>query len=128
MTNYAYSRNKLNGNVMDMQRASTKARAPFAAYPQKLGNDNQLWEILPNPAGYSFFRSKLMGYVIDIVEASTNPRALPDAYQQNSTGNDNQLWKVIADVESSYSLIHSKLNGNIIQRLSICFLVTLSLA
>jgi hypothetical protein len=41
---YCFIKSKLNGNVIDIQGASTTAGAGLDAYPQKPGaNDNQLW-------------------------------------------------------------------------------------
>jgi len=34
-------------------RHPAKAGAGLDAYPQKAGNDNQLWQILPDPSGLS---------------------------------------------------------------------------
>jgi len=95
---YYFIKSKLNGNVIDIEDASTKADTLLDAYPQKTtGTDNQLWEFVSDPAGsgYCFIKSKLNGNVIDIQGASTNPGALLDAYPWKLNGYDNQLWTVV---------------------------------
>ncbi len=118
MSTYYFIKSKLDGNVIDIQGASTKAGAGLDAYPQKSsGTDNQLWEFVADPAGsgYFFVASKLNGNVIDIEDASTNSGALLDAYPQKSSGTDNQLWEFVADpAGSGYFFMVSKLNGNVI--------------
>jgi hypothetical protein len=92
---YYFIKSKLNGNVIDIQDASTKSGALLDAYPQKAAAaDNQLWEFVLDPAGsgYYFIVSKLNGYVIDIQGASTKSGALLDTYPLKVTGYDNQLW------------------------------------
>jgi len=116
MTNPTYIKSKLNGNVIDIQGGSTKPATSLDAYPQKAPNDNQLWRLVPDPAGSGFYfiESKLNGNVVDIEGASTKAGALLDAYPQKTSNYDNQLWKVVADGSSGYSFIQSKLNGNVI--------------
>ncbi len=118
MSNYYFIKSKLNGNVIDIQGASTQSGAPLDAWPQKpTGNGNQLWQLIPDPAGsgYYFLQSQLNGNVIDIEGASTQPGALLDAWPQKPTGNDNQLWQPIPDpAGSGYHFLKSKLNGNVI--------------
>ena len=83
MSAYYFIKSKLDGNVIDIQKASTKSGALLDAYPQKTtGTDNQLWEFVPDPAGsgYYFIKSKLNGKVIDIQGASFNSKAPLDAY------------------------------------------------
>jgi len=113
-----YLRSLLNGNVIDIEEASTQPGALLDAYPMKVtGNSNQLWELVPDPAGsgYSFLKSQLSGNVIDIMEASKQPKALLDAYPQKTTGTDNQLWEFVPDpAGSGYVFIVSKLNGNVV--------------
>lgn len=95
---YYFIKSKLNGNVIDIQDASTKAGSLLDAWPQKSsGTDNQLWEFVADPAGsgYCFIKSKLNGNVIDIQGASTEPGAQLDAYPWKLTGYDNQLWTVV---------------------------------
>ena len=95
---YYFIKSKLNGNVIDIEDASTKADTLLDAYPQKTtGTDNQLWEFVSDPAGsgYCFIKSKLNGNVIDIQGASTNPGTLLDAYPWKLNGYDNQLWTVV---------------------------------
>jgi hypothetical protein len=95
---YYFIKSKLNGNVIDIKGASTKAGSLLDAYPQKSsGTDNQLWEFVPDPAGspYYFIKSKLNGNVIDIQGSSTKQGALLDAYPWKLTGYDNQLWTVV---------------------------------
>ena len=115
---YYFIKSKLNGNVIDIQGASTTAGALLDAYTQKFsGNDNQLWEFALDPAGsgYYFIKSKLNGNVIDIQGASTTAGVLLDAFPQKPSGNDNQLWEFVADpVGSGCYFIKSKLNGNVI--------------
>jgi len=118
MSTYYSIKSKLDGNVIDIQGAATKAGAGLDAYPQKTsGSDNQLWEFVPDPgkSGYYFIKSKLNGNVVDIQGASTKAGALLDAYTQKSSGADNQLWEFVADpAGSGYFFIVSKLNGNVV--------------
>jgi hypothetical protein len=56
MGTYFAIQSKLSGNVIDIQRASTKAGAGLDAFPQKSsGNDNQFWEFVPDPAGTGYY-------------------------------------------------------------------------
>lgn len=92
---YYFIKSKLSGNVIDIQKASTKPGALLDAFPQKTtGADNQLWTLIQDPAaaGYYFIRSKLSHNVIDIQGASTKAGALLDAFPPKTSGNDNQLW------------------------------------
>jgi Ricin-type beta-trefoil lectin domain-like len=44
---YYYIKSKLDGNVIDIQRASTSVGAGLDAFPQKIsGTDNQLWAVV----------------------------------------------------------------------------------
>ena len=95
---YFFIKSKLNGNVIDIVGASTKAGALLDAWPQKSGGtDNQLWEFVADPggSGYFFIKSKLNDNVIDIQGASTQAGALLNAYPWKLTGYDNQLWTVV---------------------------------
>jgi hypothetical protein len=95
---YYFIKSKLDGSVIDIEGASTKAGALLDAYPQKTtGTGNQLWEFVSDPAGsgYCFIKSQLNGNVIDIQGASTNPATPLDAYPWKLTGYDNQLWTVV---------------------------------
>jgi hypothetical protein len=95
---YYFIKSKLDGSVIDIEGASTKAGVLLDAYPQKTtGTDNQLWEFVSDPAGsgYCFIKSKLNGNVIDIQGASTNPGTPLDAYPWKLSGYDNQLWTVV---------------------------------
>jgi hypothetical protein len=95
---YVVLQSSLNGNVIDIQGASTQAGALLDAWPLKpTGNDNQLWEFIPDPAGsgYYFIQSKLNGNVIDIQGASIQAGAALDAWPQKPSGNDNQLWILV---------------------------------
>jgi hypothetical protein len=120
MSNYYFIKNKLNGNVIDIQAASTAAGPLLDAYPQKSsGNNNQLWEFVPDSlnSGYYFIKSKLDGNVVDIQGASLNDGAGLDAYPQKSGASQtlNQLWQFVQDpAGSGYFFIMSKLNGNVI--------------
>jgi Ricin-type beta-trefoil lectin domain-like len=115
---YFFIKSKLDGNVIDIQRASTKGGALLDSFPQKTtGTDNQLWEFVPDPAGsgYCFIKSKLDGNVIDIQRASTSVGAGLDAFPQKTSGTDNQLWQFLEDpAGSGYCFIKSKLDGNVI--------------
>ena len=117
MSNYYFIQSFLNGNVIDIQGASTKAGASLDAFPQKTtGNDNQLWKFVADPAGsgYYFIKSKLNGNVVDIAGASTKDGADLDANTEKKLDYDNQLWEFIPDSSSRSYFIKSKLNGNVI--------------
>jgi len=118
MGTYYFIKSKLDGNVIDIQGASTSSGALLDAYPQKTtGSDNQLWEFVADPqgSGYYFIKSKLNGNVIDLQGASTKPGTLLDAYPQKTSGTDNQLWQFLADPGGSGDFfIMSKLNGFVI--------------
>lgn len=95
---YYFIKSQLNGNVIDIEGASTKPDTLLDAYPQKTtGTDNQLWEFVSDPAGsgYCFIKSQLNGNVVDIQGASTNPGTPLDAYPWKLNGYDNQLWTVV---------------------------------
>ena len=99
MGGYYFIKSKLNGNVIDLQGASTKPGTLLDAYPQKTsGTDNQLWQFLADPGGSGdfFIMSKLNGFVIDIQGASTKAGAGLDAYHMKASGSDNQLWSVVS--------------------------------
>jgi hypothetical protein len=118
MSAFVFIKNRLSGNVIDIQDASTKSGALLNAFSQKTSeNDNQLWEFVPDAAGsgYYFIKSKLSGNVIDIEGASAKPGTPLDAFLQKATGNDNQLWEFVPDpAGSGYHFIRSKLAGNVI--------------
>ena len=119
MGTYFAIQSKLSGNVIDIEGASTKPGALLDAFSQKTtGSDNQMWELIPDPAGsgYYFIKSKLSGNVIDIEGAHPrNLGVLLDAFSQKTTGSDNQLWEFIPDpAGSGYYFIRSKLSGNVI--------------
>ncbi len=118
MSTYYSIQSKLSGNVIDIKGASKDSGAELTAYTQKTtGNDNQLWEFIPDPAGSGcfFIKSKLSGNVIDIQGASKDSGTPLDAYPQKTTGTDNQLWEFVPDpAGSGYSFIRSKLSGNVI--------------
>lgn len=118
MSNYYFIKSKLDGNVIDVQGASTKSAALLDAYPQKSsGTNNQMWEFVPDPAGsgYYFIKSQLDGNVIDILQASSKPGTLLDAFPQKSAGAENQLWQFVKDPAGSGDFfIVSKLNGYVI--------------
>ena len=104
MSNYYFIKSKLNGNVIDIEGASTSAGALLDAYSQKTtGTDNQLWEFVADPqgSGYYFIKSKLNGNVIDI-QGGDSTEGLKDgtpldAFPQKPGGTvgqtDNQLWQ-----------------------------------
>jgi Ricin-type beta-trefoil lectin domain-like len=118
MASYYFIKSKLDGNVIDIQGASTKSGVQLDAWPQKTsGTDNQLWEFVADPAGsgYFFIKSKLDGNVIDIEQASTTPGTLLDAWPQKTSGTDNQLWQFYKDPGGSgYYFIQSKLDCTVV--------------
>jgi hypothetical protein len=118
MTTYNAIQNKLSGNVIDIQGASTESGALLDAFPQKTtGNDNQLWDFVPDPAGSGFYfiKSKLSGNTVDIRGDSTTAGAGLDVYPQQNPGKSNQLWAFNPDpAGSGYFFIRSMLNGNVI--------------
>jgi len=94
---------KLNGNVIDIEGASTTAGTLLDAYPQKpTGTDNQLWCFVSDPegSGFCFIVSKLNvnalnANVVDIQGNSTAPKTLLDSYPVKLTNYENQLWTVV---------------------------------
>lgn len=120
MSIFYFLKSKTNGRVIDIVQASKAKGALLDAWPQKSqGNDNQLWQIIPDSAGsgYSLIQSKLNGNVIDIVQGALAPGTLLDAWPPNNgtAGSDNQLWMLVPDpAGSGYYSIQSKLNGNVI--------------
>ncbi len=115
MSTYYSIKSKLDGNVIDIEKASTQAGTGLDAYPPN-GNNNQLWEFVADPAGsgYYFIVSKLNGNVIDIKGNSGKSGASLDALPRTS-GDDHQLWEFVADpAGSGYCFIVSKSNGNVI--------------
>jgi hypothetical protein len=118
MSTFCAIKSKLNGDVIDIRGASKQAGALLDNWPAKsTGNDNQLWEFVPDPSGsgYFFIQSKLNGNVIDILGADMNADTLLDAFPRKTTGQDNQLWGFFPDPASSgYFFIKSALNGDVI--------------
>ena len=126
MSNYYFIKSKLNGNVIDIEGASTSAGALLDAYSQKTtGTDNQLWEFVADPqgSGYYFIKSKLNGNVIDIQggdsTAGLKDGTPLDAFPQKPGGTvgqtDNQLWQFMKDPGGSdYCFIMSRANGNVV--------------
>jgi hypothetical protein len=114
---YYFIKSKLNGNVIDIAGASTTAGAGLDAYTQKTsGNDNQLWNFVPDPGGSGcyYIVSKLNGNVIDIEGDSTKPGALLDAYPKKS-GAGNQLWYFVSDPAGSGDcFVVNQQSGNVI--------------
>jgi hypothetical protein len=115
---YYFIKSKLDGNVIDIQGASTANGVPLDAWPQKTsGTNNQLWEFVPDPAGsgYYFIKSQLNGNVIDIKGGSPTPATALDSWPQQAPSQENQLWQFYEDPGGSgYYYIQSKLVGNAI--------------
>lgn len=115
---YYFIKCKLDGNVIDIQGASTANGTPLDAWPQKSsGTENQMWEFVPDPAGsgYYFIKSQLNGNVIDIFGGSPTPATKLDSWPQQSPSQQNQLWQFYEDPGGSgYYYIQSKLVGNVI--------------
>lgn len=120
--NYHFIQSKLNGNVIDIQKASTGPVGLLDAYPPKsaeslLDQSNQLWEFVPDPAGsgYYMIKSFLRPHVIGIRGNQPGARldeALPVG---GGTYHQSQLWQFCGDpAGSGYCFIMSKLNGNVI--------------
>jgi len=122
MADYYFITSKLNGNVLDIEGASTAARTPIISYPRKTsGTDNQLWELVPTgtplPDGsfnHYFIKSKLNGNVLDIEGANTAPRTRIISYPQKTSGTNNQVWLLNSGAQSGYFFITSELNGNVL--------------
>jgi hypothetical protein len=113
---YYYIKSKLDGYVIDIVGASTKAGAGLDVFPQTSGANNQLWQFVLDPAGSGFYyiQSKLNGNVIDIEGASTKSGTLLDAFPQKTSA-ENQLWEFVADpAGSGYYFIVSRLTGMVI--------------
>lgn len=99
---YYYIVSKLDGDVIDIEDASTKSNTLLDAYPRKVaadgfsGSDNQLWYFVADPAAPQTSRivSKLNGNVVDVQGASTASGALLDSYPVKITGAQNQQWTV----------------------------------
>lgn len=87
--------------MIDIVGASTADGTPLDAWPMKpTGNQNQLWNLVPDPAGSGFYFIQSLlngsnGNVIDIERASTVSGAPLDAWPMKTTGYDNQLWQPI---------------------------------
>jgi hypothetical protein len=95
---YYFIENPSTKHVIDIQGNSTLDGASLDAYPAKNNpgenHDNQLWQIIADPAGsgYFFIQNKLTGHVIDVSHNSTSAGALLDAFPLKLFGNANQLW------------------------------------
>lgn len=118
MGTYCAIKSKLNGNVIDIQKASMKPGTLLDAFPPKeTDNDNQLWEFIADDAnqGYYFIKSKLSGDVIDIQQNPDKTNGLLDAFPQKTSSQQNQLWGFVPDpAGSDYFFIRSKQNGVVI--------------
>lgn len=94
-----FIKSKLNGNVLDIQGASTQPSTPIISYPQKTsGTDNQTWQL--NDAdgkGYFFITSDLNGNVIDIEGNNTAPSTPVISYPRKTSGTQNQEWILIEE-------------------------------
>jgi hypothetical protein len=119
-------------NVIEIQGASKAGGAPLD-WHTLTGDDNQLWEFvpdsgttIPSPSGYYYIRSKLNGNVITVAE-QTDPLTLAPAplvsAPLRTTGTLDQfwaqLWAFLPDPlfgpGSGYNLIQSALpGGNVI--------------
>ena len=88
----------LDGNAISISGMSTAPGAALLSWPQKpTGNDDQLWQFVPDPlgSGYFFLKTKLNGNVIGIAGMSTAPGAGLVSSLQKSTEYDDQLWKIV---------------------------------
>jgi hypothetical protein len=74
---YCFIVSKANGNVIDIERASTKAGAPLCAYPLKpAGYDNQLWRVFNG----SFPSTKKFRDLLELVQKGRFlPNRIPGA-------------------------------------------------
>jgi len=118
MSNHYFIENKLNGDVIDVQGASTASGTLVDASPKKTSDtDNQLWEFVADPggSGFYFIKSKLDGNVLDILNDSTSPGALLDVNPQKTSDLYSQLWQFFEDpAGSGYSFIMSAYYGYVI--------------
>jgi Ricin-type beta-trefoil lectin domain-like len=117
MANKYFIKSKLDGNVIDIVRASTSSGAGLDAFPQKSsGTDNQLWEFVPAPSapGYFLIKSTLNGNVIEVPADLALPGVALNVTSL-ITSSAGQLWQFYEDpAGSGYYYIMSKLNGFVI--------------
>ncbi len=88
--------NLMDNDAISIAGMSTAAGVSLVSWPEKqTGNDDQLWEFIPDPAGsgYFFIKTKLNGNVISIAGMSTAAGASLLSWPQKQTGNDDQLWQ-----------------------------------
>lgn len=96
---YFFIETLLDGNAISIAGMSITAGASLVAWPLKqTGNDDQLWQFLPDPlgSGYFFIKTKLNGNVISIAGMSTATGAGLVSWPQKQTDYDDQLWKVVS--------------------------------
>lgn len=95
---YFFITSALDGNVIDIEDASTGTGAWLDAVPRKATDyRSQLWAFIPDPAGsgYFFITSAVDDTVIDVAGTSMSFGARLDAWPRKSSDYDNQLWKPV---------------------------------
>jgi hypothetical protein len=93
---YFFITSALDGNVIDVEDATTGNGAWLDAVPRKTADyGSQLWAFVPDPAGsgYFFITSAADGTVVDVAGTSMSFGARLDAWPRKATDYDNQLWK-----------------------------------
>jgi hypothetical protein len=122
MSDYYFITSKLNGYVLDVQGANTKAATPIINYPQKTsGTDNQLWQRIPTgpkdkAGGQSqyYLQSKLNNFVLDVSGGKTTAATPIINYPINSPASNNQIWQIVESSIDGYFYIVSLLNGYVL--------------
>jgi Ricin-type beta-trefoil lectin domain-like len=94
--------NPATGFCIDIQSNSVNRGAALDAFPAKTsGNQNQLWDFLPDPFGseYFFIQNPQTGYVIEVENGSTSSGASLVVNPRRLFDNSFQLW---AGVEQNW--------------------------
>jgi hypothetical protein len=93
-------KNPATGRCIDIGGNSTARGASLDAWPEKKSNNqNQLWDLLPDPfgSGYFFIQNPQTGLVIEIQNASSTSGAHLVMNPMRMFGHNYQLWTALDD-------------------------------
>jgi Ricin-type beta-trefoil lectin domain-like len=99
-SNHHIIKNPATGRCIDISGNSTAKGASLDAWPEKMrDNQNQLWDLLPDPfgSGYFFIQNPQTGFVIEIENASLEPGAHLVVNPMRLFGHNFQLWTGLED-------------------------------
>ncbi|WIG92976.1 RICIN domain-containing protein [Myxococcus sp. SDU36] len=106
-----FIRSRLAGLVIDIAGGNRAPGAGLIAHPAKsnrVGNDNQKWELVPTRGGY-LIRSRLNGLVLDVEGANKAQGTRVVTWEAH--GQPNQVWQLVPGRVRGTYYIQSQLNG-----------------